>query len=208
MLLQFGSSKHDWPMYFIWDKFIAPSDLIRDLGITYDSKLCFHDYINEIVGRAYQRVNLLFRSFVSRNVSLLTRAFLTYVRPILEYCTSIWSPHQSYLIDKIERVQRYFTIRVFIRTKLPYMERLQILNLELLEARRIKFDLKLCFKINNGLCDFDVDAFFKLAPQTSVTRGHSKKLIKSICNNNWQLNFFSSRIVNIWNFLSTWVGEC
>ena len=117
LLMQVGSSKHDRPKYFICDKLIAPSDLIRDLGITYDSKLCFHDYINEIVGRAYQRVNLLFRSFVSQNVSILTRAFLTYVRPILEYCTSIWSPHQSYLIDKIERVQRYFTRRVLFRTK-------------------------------------------------------------------------------------------
>ena len=137
---------------------------------------------NEIVGRAYQRVNLLFRSFVSQNVSILTRAFLTYVRPILEFCTSIWSPHQSYLIDKIERVQRYFTRRVLFRTKFSYIERLQILNLELVEARRIKSDLKLCFKIVNGLCDFDVDAFFKFAPQTSVTRGHNKKnwLIQSV----------------------------
>ena len=201
LLMQVGSSKHDRPKYFICDKLIAPSDLIRDLGITYDSKLCFHDYINEIVGRAYQRVNLLFRSFVSQNVSILTRAFLTYVRPILEYCTSIWSPHKSYLIDKIERVQRYFTRRVLFRTKLSYIERLQILNLELLEARRIKSDLKLCFKIINGLCDLDVDAFFKFASQSSVTRGHNKKLVKPICNNNWQLNFFSSRIVNIWNSL-------
>ena len=144
--MQVGSSKHDRPKYFICDKLIAPSDLIRDLGITYDSKLCFHDYINEIVGRAYQRVNLLFRSFVSQNVSILTRAFLTYVQPILEYCTSIWSPHQSYLIDKIERVQRYFTRRVLFRTKLSYIERLQILNLELLEARRIKSELEIVFQ--------------------------------------------------------------
>ena len=66
LLLQFGSSKHDRPLYFICDKLIAPSDLVRDLGITYDSNLCFPDYINEIVGIAYQRVNLLFRSFVSQ----------------------------------------------------------------------------------------------------------------------------------------------
>ena len=116
---------------------------------------------------------------------ILTKAFLTYVRPILEYCTSIWSPHQSYLIDKIERVQRYFTRRVLFRTKFSYIERLQILNLKLLEARRIKSDLKLCFKIINGLCDFDIDVFFSnLIPQTSVTRGHNKKLIKPIGNNN------------------------
>ena len=89
------------------------------------------------------------------------------------------------------------------------MERLQILNLELLEARRIKSDLKLCFKIIYGLCDFDVNAFFKFAPQTYVTRGHNKKLIKPICNNNWQLNFFSSRIVNIWKLElpASWVGK-
>ena len=107
---------------------------------------------------------MLFRSFESRNVSILSKAFLTYVRPLLEYCSPIWYPHQSYLIDKIERVQRYFTRRVLFRTKLSYMERLQILNLELLEARRIKSDLKLCFKIINGLCDLDVDAFFQICP--------------------------------------------
>ena len=36
---------------------------------------------------------------------------------------------------------------------------MEILKLELLEARRIQSDLKLCFKIINGLCDLDVDVF-------------------------------------------------
>jgi len=31
--------------------------------------------------------------FVSRNVNLLTRAFITYVRPLLEYNCVAWSPH-------------------------------------------------------------------------------------------------------------------
>ena len=39
-------------------------------------------------------------------------------------------------------------------------------------------------------CDFDVDVFLEFTPQTSVTKGHNKKLIKPICNNNWQLNLF------------------
>ena len=68
------------------------------------------------------------------------------------------------LIDKIERVQRYFTRRDLFQTKPPYMERFQILNLELLEARRIKSDLKLCIKIIYGLCDFDVEAFSSKLP--------------------------------------------
>ena len=112
----------------------------------------------------------------------------------------MWSPYQNYLIDKIERVQRYFSRRVLFRTKLPYLTRLEILKLETLEMRRIKFDLKLCYKIINGLCDLNFDEFFMFAP-SSVTRGHNYKLIKPLSKNNWLLNFYSSRVVSFWNSL-------
>ena len=201
MLLHVGKRLPTRREYFICNKLIPPSDVIRDLGITYNSKLSFHDYIDEIVSKAFQRINLLFRSFISGNISILTRAFITYVRPLVEYCSYIWSPYQLYLIQKVERVQKYFTRRALHGTGLHYKERLQVLNLESLEIRRIKSDIKLCFKIVNGLCDLDPSEFFELLPQSSVTRGHSMKLIKPICYTNCQLNFFSSRVVNYWNSL-------
>ena len=86
-------------------------------------------------------------------------------------------------------------------TKLSYMERLSLLKLDLLEIRRIKSDLKMCFKIINGLCDIDPLHYFKFAPISSVTRGHNVKLIKPICNTNCQLYFFTNRVVNYWNSL-------
>ena len=187
--------------YSVCSVIIKPSVLIRDLGITYDCNLRFTDYIDGIVKKAFMRTNLLFRAFVSGNVHILTRAYLTYIRPIVEYCTYIWSPHQAYLIDKIERIQRYFTRRVLCRTKLSYMERLSLLKLDLLEIRRIKSDLKMCFKIINGLCDIDPLHYFKFAPTLSVTRGHNIRLIKPICNTNCQLYFFTNRVVNYWNSL-------
>ena len=64
---------------------------------------------------------------------------------------------------------------------------------------RIKSDLKMCFKIINGLCD--PLHYFKFAPTSSVTRGHNIKLIKPICNTNCQLYFFTNRVVNYWNSL-------
>ena len=94
----------------------------------------------------------------------------------------------------------YFSRRVLFRTKFSYPERLRILHLDTLEARRIKFDLKLCFKIINNLCGLDPANFFTFAPST-LTRGHEFKLIKSICRNNWLLNFYSNRVVNFWNSL-------
>ena len=30
-----------------------------------------------------------------------SKAFCTYVRPLLEYCTPVWSPHYRYLIDMV-----------------------------------------------------------------------------------------------------------
>ena len=120
----------------------------------------FNDYIDEIVSKAYQRINLLFRSFVSGNVCILTRAYITYVMPLLEYCSFIWSPYQICYIEKIGGIQRYFTRRVLKHVGLPYMERLSLLKLESLEVRRIKADLKLCFKIIYGLCDLETSDFF------------------------------------------------
>ena len=115
ILLQVGSVPLGQAQYSICNQVILPSKHVRDLGILYDSKLCFNEYIAEIVARAFQRVNLLFRFFISGNVLILTKAYITYVRPLLEYYTYLWSPYQHYFIDKIERVQRYFSRRVLFR---------------------------------------------------------------------------------------------
>jgi len=60
----------------------------RDLGITVSSNL----YITDIVRKAHQRAYMIFRCFVSQNIDLLVRAFITYVRPLLEYNSAVWSP--------------------------------------------------------------------------------------------------------------------
>ena len=79
MLLQVGKMLQTRREYFICNKRILPSGVIRDYDITYNSKLDFHDYIDEIVSKAFQRINLLFRSFISGNISILTRAVIIYV---------------------------------------------------------------------------------------------------------------------------------
>ena len=72
-LIQVGNVHCQRFQYTICDTIVNPSICVRDLGITYDSKLCFYKYIDDIVERAFQRVNLLFRSFVSGNVIILTK---------------------------------------------------------------------------------------------------------------------------------------
>jgi len=66
------------------------------------------------------------------------------VRPILEYCTPVWSPHYIGLFDKIEKVQNQFTKIIFCLSILSYKDRLLSLKLDSLHVRCIKQDLIMC----------------------------------------------------------------
>ena len=80
-----------------------------DLGVVMDNQLTFKLHINGIVVRAKQRAALILRCFYTRDPKLLIKAFTVDVRPLLEYCCSVWSPHLMCLINCIEGVQRNFT---------------------------------------------------------------------------------------------------
>jgi len=43
------------------------------------------------VSKAYARISLLFRGFSTRNIILLRHADTTYVRPVLEYASTVWN---------------------------------------------------------------------------------------------------------------------
>ena len=57
----------------------------RDLGVLITKSLSPSVHINDVVSRANQRAAAILRAFVSRDVRLLMRAFITYVKPIVEY---------------------------------------------------------------------------------------------------------------------------
>ena len=59
-------------------------------------------HIDQIVAKAHQRANNILRCFVSRDPQSLTKAFITFVRPLLEYNSIIWSPYLKQDIDRIE----------------------------------------------------------------------------------------------------------
>ena len=67
-------------------------DHVVDLGVTVDSMLKYSVHTNQLVAKAKRRSGLLFRCFVTRDMSVLRKAFTTYIRPLLEYASSIWSP--------------------------------------------------------------------------------------------------------------------
>ena len=74
------------------------------MGVCVNSVLSFSEHINNVVAKAKQRTSLLLRSFLSKDAMLLTKAFVVYVRPMLEYCSTVWSLCYIGNINKLENV--------------------------------------------------------------------------------------------------------
>ncbi len=191
--------------YFVQGTHLDEVDTVRDLGVQFSSTLKFGDHVSLIVRKALTRVNMIYLAFYSKNLVFLTQMFKTFVRPILEYASPVWSPHLRKDIDALEKVQRYFTRR------LPglsgsYSQRLESLknmsiDLEILELRRIQSDVIEVFKIVNGLCDLQFTDFLQWSPATMV-RGHSLRIQVPRSRLDNRHYFFSVRVVPYWNCLS------
>jgi len=126
---------------------LKPCYLVNDIGVDFDSLLLFDKHIDRIIAKAYSRIGLLFKGFVSRNLLVFRRAYITYIRPLLEYASNVWSPHLTMHINSLERVQRHFTKRITELHDLCYQERLTVLNLETLEYRRLSIGLTMYYKV-------------------------------------------------------------
>ena len=161
---------------------------IRDLGVIVDNQLSFNTHISTIVANAKKRLFLLHKSFITKDAMLLLKAFVTYVRPLLEYCSPVWSPRLKKDIDRIESVQRSFS--------LSYLEGLIKANLTSLELPRLRADLVLCYSIVHNLVRIDFTEMFEFA-LCDITRGHKFKLRASKPRLNTRLHFFGYRSVSI-----------
>ena len=82
-----------------------------------------------------------------------------------------------------------------------YAERLKLLDLESLEHRRLKFDLKMYHKIIHGLVNLDKNKFFVFLPNLHSTRGHDLQLQIPVYRSNHLANTFASRAIDCWNHL-------
>jgi hypothetical protein len=111
-----------------------------------------------------------------RNQDTKTVAYKTLVRPTIEYCSSVWSPHTKDAINKIEMVQRraarYVTNRYRNTSSVTSM--LGDLEWDTLEIRRKKIRLTMMYKIINNLIDIRAEEY--LTKPTRQTRSsHSLK---------------------------------
>ena len=173
--------------------------------VNYCQSLKFDRHVSNIAKKAFGRIGTLFRGFCTREPDILVKAYKTYIRPILDYASNVWSPYHLKYINAIERVQRNFTKRISSLSNLSYSERLVMLNLETLECRRLKSDLILYYKIINNFTSFVSNDYFNFNEHVRDTRlaaeSHVFSINKPLCRTvNFENEFFQ-RCVSCWNSL-------
>ena len=183
---------------------LKASSCEKDLGVYVSTHpihgLSFSKHISTICSKARKTCYLIHHFFSTRNTSFKMRLFNTYVRPLLEYASTVWNPFLVKDIDLLENVQRSFTKRLCGMKNYSYKRRLQVLNSEPLEIRRIKADLIEVYKVFHQLDCLQFEKFFKLSSRVS-RHGHLNNLQVQRFDKEIFKNFWSNRVVKIWNAL-------
>ena len=130
-----------FPPYEIGGYKIPQLETNTDLGTITTSKLKYNGHIASNSYKVHSRACIILRSFYSHNHTLLRRAFISFVCPILEYASHVWNPFTYKSINDCEHVQRHFTSRIPAFKHLSYSARLALLNLDSLEIRRRRLDI-------------------------------------------------------------------
>lgn len=147
--------------YSIGSNMLERVDTIRDLGVTIDSKLRFHEHIATVAAKAFAVLGFIRRhTAYFTDVYTLKTLFCTLVRSILEYAVPIWAPYHVVHVIRLERVQKQF-IRFALRQlpwndpmNLPdYPSRCMLISLDTLSTRRLKLQQMFVFDLLEGNID-------------------------------------------------------
>ena len=134
-------------VYRFGDHVIEKVDTIKDLGIYFSSNMIFRFHIEKTVSSSLRMLGFVYRTCKAfDDVDVLISLYKSLVRTKLEYCCSIWSPTQEYLIKKVERVQKRLVRWAAFKKGWDYetsgyLALCESFKLQTLESRRTRTDL-------------------------------------------------------------------
>ena len=170
------------------------------LGITISQDLSWNEHVNKVAAKGQRTLGFIRRNIRTSNKETKIKAYNTLVRPTLEYASSVWSPGQATLIQKIEKVQRRAARYVCARYSRQdsVQDMLQSLEWESLEHRRNKNMVMMLFKIVNSLVAIPST---QLIPANKTTRGNRRKYLQIATRTNYHKYSFFPTAITLWNSL-------
>ncbi|CAM5122732.1 unnamed protein product [Eretmochelys imbricata] len=130
---------------------LATTNQERDLGVIMDSSLKMSMQGAAAVKKANGMLGIIKKGIENKMENILLPLYKSKVRPHLEYCIQMWSPHLKKDILALEKVQKRATKMIRGMEWVPYEERLKRLGLFSLEKRRLRGDMTEVYKIMSGV---------------------------------------------------------
>ena len=193
--------------YYMFGQKLSTSTEEKDVGVLVHNSLKPAKQCSQAANKAKFVLSQISRAFHYRDKHTFLNLYKRYVRPHLEYCTPAWSPWSQQDIDTLEDVQKKAVNMVSGLASVDYEGKLSELKLESLIDRRSRADMVQTYKIVHGFDKLECSEMFTMINQglenTRVTRlrADSLNIKPSRCNIDVRKNFFTQRIVNMWNSL-------
>ena len=133
----------------------------KHLGVLISNDLSWKSHVLAVAAKANRVLGLLKRTF-GRCTEAIMAGYVSIVRPMIEYACPVWNPHQQYLSDKLERLQRNAS-RWIIGKDVDYDERLSWLGWMDLKTRREYLSLVQLFKYIKGYSNIKLNNYVSFA---------------------------------------------
>ena len=190
--------------YSIHGTSLRTVDEAKYLGVTIQSNLNWKPHINNISKKANSTLGFLRRNLRKTLKNIKEQAYRTYVRPTLEYSSSLWDPHikdQASLIEMVQRRAARFVMSDYHPLPRHSVSRmLSDLQWKTLSERRAHNKIIMLYRIIHGLVAIPPDPPYLFSTSDS-TRGHSLRFRQQHCRiQSYQYSFFPS-VICLWNTL-------
>ena len=151
MVIYFGPKNLNH-QYFLNSSTLKSAEVFKDLGILVDKNLNFHENLKFVTTKSFKLINMIFRIFHCNKPELYLKLYKIYILPIIFYCFNTYFTNTRTFMNSIEKIQRYFTKRLYIRTHpnspIPHSnERLKVFELIPLESSYVRMDVLMLYKI-------------------------------------------------------------
>ena len=207
VVLHFGTKNPKYE-YYINNMKITACDEARDLGVLITNDASQTQHVTKISKKAHAVLSQMKRTVTYRDSVVFAGIYRQYVRPILEYAVQAWNPAKVADINTLEKVQKRAFRLMTDKGNINYETKLKVAGMSTLEKRRERGDIIETFKIINGMTILDKEDFFSFVQDRHdiETRSYvGNLLVPEKCRINIRKNFFSCRVVNLWNELPEWV---
>jgi hypothetical protein len=94
-----------WIRYYIGDRLILEANSFKYLWIIIRSDLNWADHVNYTLRKAWKAVHFILRILKKGNNNTKRLAYMSIVRPILEYGAVCWDPYREGQVSALNRVQ-------------------------------------------------------------------------------------------------------